>query len=592
MFAGSGERMQNGVSYHKVAVTRAQELGMRVGLALVIAVGVWAITRTAFSAAWFALVIALQLLDLALTASMRRDPDFEPTRAQEAGYLGLMTLTVLVWGAIGPYCWLNGGLEGHLYALLIPASGLVHVALQAQSSPRLLWAGCTPHALYLVSLPVLSLLRENAINPLAMGFVAIGAVLFIAHLAIAIRRNGKANFELDRALTEARSERIRAEDASAAKSDFLATMSHEIRTPLNGVLGMVQAMGNDRLPKAQRARLEVIGQSGEVLLTLLNDLLDISRIEAAKLELDVGVLDMDRLAGQARSAFAPLAAGKGLTLAVEADPAALGLWRADPTRVRQIVYNLLSNAVKFTERGGVTLAFRLDDEGALAIRVADTGPGVAPDLLPSLFERFVQAEASTSRRYGGSGLGLAISRELARLMGGDIAAQSEPGQGSVFTVRLPLARAAAGAAPSSEAPREAPQSDLRVLVAEDNETNQLVLRTLLGQVGLDPHVVSDGAQAVEAWRAGRWDVVLMDVQMPVMDGLAATRRIREIEAADGRARTPIVALTANAMSHQAAEYVAAGMDGLAPKPIQIEQLIAAIAAVLEPRESDPAVQVA
>ncbi|HEV2532669.1 ATP-binding protein [Phenylobacterium sp.] len=581
--------MQNGVSYHRVAVTRANELGMRIGLALIIAAGVWAITRTAWPAAWFALVVAVQFLDLALTAPMRRNPDFAPTAWQEAGYLGLMATTVLVWGIIGPYCWLTGGLEGHLYALLIPASGLVHVGLQAQSSKRLLWAGCTPHALYLVSLPILSLVLEPGVNRAAMGFVGLGAALFIAHLVIAIRRNRRATVELDKALTEARSERARAEDASAAKSDFLATMSHEIRTPLNGVLGMAQAMGHDRLPKAQRERLEVIRQSGEVLLMLLNDLLDISRIEAAKLELEMGVLDIGGLATQAQAAFAPLAAGKGLTLAIKADPAALGLWRADATRVRQIVYNLLSNAVKFTDRGGVTLAFRVEDDGALAIRVADTGLGVAASQLPTLFERFIQAEASTSRRYGGSGLGLAISRELARLMGGDITAHSEAGQGSVFTARLPLARAEAAAAPMLAEPvHEAPQADLRVLVAEDNETNQLVLRTLLSQVGIDPHVVADGAQAVDAWRTGTWDVVLMDVQMPVMDGLAATRRIRELEAAEGRARTPILALTANAMSHQAAEYVAVGMDGLAPKPIQIEQLIGAIAAALEPRDAEPA----
>jgi signal transduction histidine kinase/CheY-like chemotaxis protein len=503
-----------------------------------------------------------------------------------------MSLNVIAYGAIGPYCWLNGGLEGHLYALLIPAAGLVHVGLQAQSSPRLLWAGCTPHALYLLSLPVLSLVQETTINPLGMMFVAVGAALFIAHLAIAIRRDRQATFRLDTALTEARAQRARAEEASAAKSDFLATMSHEIRTPLNGVLGMVQAMAHERLPKAQRARLEVIRQSGEVLLMLLNDLLDISRIEAAKLDLDEGVLDVADLAAQAEAAFAPLAAGKGLSLAIDADPAALGLWRADATRVRQIVYNLVSNAVKFTERGGVSVAFRLDDDGALAIRVADSGPGVAADQLPSLFERFIQAEASTARRYGGSGLGLAISRELARLMGGDIAAESEPGRGSVFTVRLPLARAEALAPPPPVDAEVPAQRDLRILVAEDNETNQLVLSTLLGQLGIDAHVVADGAQAVAAWRTGRWDLVLMDVQMPVMDGLAATRRIRELEAAEGRRRTPVVALTANAMSHQATEYVAAGMDGLAPKPIQLEQLMSAIAAALETPAADGAAEVA
>jgi len=583
--------MQNGVSYHKVAVTRAKELGMRLGLALVIALGVLAITRTIWPVAWFGLILVTQLLDLALSAPMRRDPNFEPTPRQEAGYLALMASTVVVWTIIGPYCWLNGGLEGHLYALLIPASGLVHVALQAQSSPRLLWAGCTPHALSLVSLPVLSLVGEAGVNRLAMGFVGVGAALFIIHLVIAIRRNRRATVELDRALAEARVERIRAEDASAAKSDFLATMSHEIRTPLNGVLGMVQAMGHDRLPKAQRERLDVIRQSGEVLLMLLNDLLDISRIEAAKLDLDVGVLDMARLAEQAEAAFAPLAAGKGLTLTVEADPAVMGLWRADATRVRQIVYNLLSNAVKFTERGGVTLAFGIDD-GAVAIRVADTGMGVDPDQLPTLFERFIQAEASTSRRYGGSGLGLAISRELARLMGGDILAESRPGRGSVFTVRLPLTGAEPMAAAAPHLPEESPQQDLRILVAEDNETNRLVLETLLGQLGLMPTVVADGAEAVEAWRTGRWDVVLMDVQMPVMDGIEATRAIRELEAAEGRPRTPIIALTANAMSHQAAEYVAVGMDGLAPKPIQLEQLVQAIAAALAPPDVEATVRTA
>jgi CheY-like chemotaxis protein len=346
---------------------------------------------------------------------------------------------------------------------------------------------------------------------------------------------------------------------------------------LNGVLGMAQAMARDKLPGAQKERLEVIRQSGEMVLALLNDLLDISRIEAGRLELEPGVLDLDSLVHEAEAAFGPSAAAKGVALSVSVDAGATGLWQADPTRVRQIVYNLLSNAVKFTERGAVVVRFALD-RGALWVRVTDTGPGIAADRLEALFDRFVQAEASTARRYGGSGLGLAISRELARLMGGDVWVESKLGRGSTFHARLPLARAEAAEPAAEPAPAAAPEPDrrLRILVAEDNETNQLVLKALLGQLGITPRVVGDGLAAVEAWRDGRWDLVLMDIRMPLMDGVEAARRIRELEAAERRARTPIVALTANAMSHQAAEYLAAGMDGFVAKPIQVDRLIAAI----------------
>jgi CheY-like chemotaxis protein len=399
-----------------------------------------------------------------------------------------------------------------------------------------------------------------------------------------ILRNARVTGEARAALDAAEQERRNAEAANAAKSDFLATMSHEIRTPLNGVLGMAQAMARDKLPGAQKERLEVIRHSGEMVLALLNDLLDISRIEAGRLELEPGVLDLEALVQEAEAAFGPAAAAKGVALSVEVDPDAKGLWQADPTRVRQIVYNLLSNAVKFTERGAVVVRFALD-RGALWVRVTDTGPGIAADRLEALFDRFVQAEASTARRYGGSGLGLAISRELARLMGGEVWVESKLGRGSTFHARLPLARAEAAEPAAEPAPSAAPEPDrrLRILVAEDNETNQLVLKALLGQLGITPRVVGDGLAAVEAWRDGRWDLVLMDIRMPLMDGVEAARRIRELEAAERRPRTPIVALTANAMSHQAAEYLAAGMDGFVAKPIQVERLLAAInEAVAEP----------
>jgi PAS domain S-box-containing protein len=387
-----------------------------------------------------------------------------------------------------------------------------------------------------------------------------------------------------------------AEAANRAKSTFLATMSHEIRTPLNGVLGMAQAMAADELNEVQRERLDVVRQSGETLLAILNDVLDLSKIEAGKLDLDEdGVFDISELARGAHGAFTAIAQGKGLTFALSVEADARGVYRGDSTRVRQILYNLVSNALKFTEAGEVSVSVSRA-EGMLRLSVADTGIGIASDGLASLFEKFEQADASTTRRYGGTGLGLAICRELAELMGGTIAAESAPGRGTTFTVTLPLARIAdeaekpTPAEPGGAAPRSPLDSErqLKVLAAEDNSVNQLVLRTLLHQAGVQPLIVENGREAVEAWARETWDVILMDVQMPEMDGPTATREIRRREAAQGRARTPIVALTANAMAHQVAEYRAAGMDGFVAKPIEVARLFAVLQEVLDVGAADQA----
>ncbi len=375
-----------------------------------------------------------------------------------------------------------------------------------------------------------------------------------------------------------------AEAGDAAKSAFLATMSHEIRTPLNGVLGMVQAMARDELSPVQRERLEVIQKSGAALLAILNDLLDLSKIEAGRLELENGVFDIEEIAGGVAAASNTLASEKDIGFALEVDAAARGVYRGDATRVRQILYNLVSNALKFTPHGEVRVAVRRE-AGALVIRVRDTGIGIAPDRMASLFDKFVQADASTTRLFGGTGLGLAICQELAGLMGGAITVESELGAGSTFTARLPLPRQkgrrrAAAAAQPVTAPSATPPIDVRILAAEDNPMNQLVLKTLLHQVGVEPVLVSDGREALEAWERGDWDVILMDVQMPVMDGPTAARRIREAEARTGRRRTPIVALTANAMSHQTDSYRAAGMDAVVAKPIETARLYAALEQVL------------
>ncbi|WP_337188763.1 ATP-binding protein [Phenylobacterium sp.] len=400
-------------------------------------------------------------------------------------------------------------------------------------------------------------------------------------------RNITAQKTAERALVAAKDE---AEAANRAKSAFLATMSHEIRTPLNGVLGMAQALASDaQLTDVQRERIEVIRESGESLLAILNDVLDLSKVEAGKLALETARFEAGALAKTVHATFQAIAEAKDVSFELTVDRAARGVYEGDEVRVRQILWNLVSNALKFTERGGVKVRIGRE-KGALSLTVMDSGIGMTPFQLAGLFRKFHQADASTTRKFGGTGLGLAICRELTELMGGEISATSAPGMGSTFTARLPLkkvARSAAGPRPARRAkPRKmaswpaAPVRPLRVLAAEDNAMNQLVLRTLLAQVGVEPEIVGDGRQAVEAWEREAWDVILMDVQMPVMDGPTATARIRTRERSEGRARTPIIALTANAMSHQIAEYLQSGMDAFVAKPIEARRLFEALQAAV------------
>lgn len=375
-----------------------------------------------------------------------------------------------------------------------------------------------------------------------------------------------------------------AEAANRAKSEFLAMMSHEIRTPLNGVLGMAQVMDRDELSTGQRQRLAVIRTSGEELLTLLNGLLDLAKIEAGKLELEDGDVEIAALAMSAHAAFEPLAADKGIALTTAVAPEVAGRYRGDATRVRQVLFNLLSNAVKFTERGHVAASFAYA-EGELTITVTDTGIGFDPAQSAALFRKFVQADASTTRKHGGTGLGLAITHELVSRMGGEIDLDSAPGEGSTFKVKLPLVRATGPAdEPVDEMRLECGErgTPLRVLAAEDHPVNRLVLATLLEQAGVDATLVDNGQEALEAWKAADWDIILMDVQMPLMDGPTAAGAIRTAEAISGRRRTPILALTANVMSHQIATYRAAGMDDVLAKPIVAPALFAAIELHLEP----------
>ena len=379
-----------------------------------------------------------------------------------------------------------------------------------------------------------------------------------------------------RALIEARDA---AEAANSAKSQFLANMSHEIRTPLNGVIGVAQALARTELSARQQEMLELIQSSGQTLQVLLSDILDLARVESGRLELADESFDLGRAVREAAQLYEASAQAKGLQFFVEIAPEADRWFAGDVVRIKQILTNLVSNAVKFTGEGFVSLTAApgpdRDGQPTLRFSVEDTGIGFDQHTRDRLFSRFEQADGGITRRFGGSGLGLAISRQLAEMMGGDLDCESEPGGGSAFILTIPFRPVEAPAAPIA-APVEARDPGrpaVRVLLADDHPVNRKVVEMILGQVDVDLTSVEDGAQATQACRDGDFDLILMDMQMPVMDGLTATREIRLHEAAMGLERTPIIMLTANALPEHIAAGEAAGADRHLAKPFDAAELL-------------------
>jgi signal transduction histidine kinase len=336
-----------------------------------------------------------------------------------------------------------------------------------------------------------------------------------------------------------------AQASTRAKSEFLANMSHEIRTPLNGILGMASVLERDCEDLRRRQMIRTIVDSAVALERLLSDALDLSRVEAGKIEVRRDPFDLAEVVTRSAALFQTTAAAKGLALDAVVDPGAAGAVMGDPLRLQQILTNLVSNAVKFTGAGRVALDVWRDPQmPVFTFQVSDTGIGFEAADADQLFGRFEQADGSIGRRFGGSGLGLAISRQLAELMGGSLTATSEPGRGSVFTLILPFDAAVPGEAPAvSLCDREA----VRVLVADDHAANRRVVEVILAQAGVETVLVGDGAQALDAAAEGGFDAILMDVQMPVLDGLSAIRAIRRREVENGLRRIPILALSAHAM---------------------------------------------
>ena len=383
------------------------------------------------------------------------------------------------------------------------------------------------------------------------------------------------------------------ERANAETSRFLANMSHELRTPLNGVIAISETLASQQSTPKGRELAELIVSSGRLLERVLTDILDFSKIEAGEIILAHDEFDMERLVGAIAELHSAAAYAKGLDFHWRVEAPARGRFGGDTVRLTQVLSNLLSNAVKFTEAGEVNLTVKSDDEG-ICFEVSDTGIGFDAETAARLFRRFEQADASIRRRFGGTGLGLAISRSLVELMGGRIEVRSEPGRGSWFGLHVPINRwIGESREQQGETPRTADMSGIRILVAEDHPTNQKVVALILDSVGLTPLIVENGQLALDALKAQRFDVVLMDMQMPEMDGLTATSLLRAWESEQGLPRTPVIMLTANALDEHIRAGQDAGADAHLSKPVRAQALIEAImAAVSAQPQSKPAAQIA
>lgn len=571
-----------------MAASREKGLPSRVGLAVFLVGAAMLMAPSAWPLIWFGVMLIGQGVDWLIFRPLRKSPQQEPGAGLKALCIASAAINTAVYSVISVYFWFEGGEFGQIFAMIQAAGGLLHVSLHMHHVRGLLAASVLPHAIYFLGLPILSLVLTR--NPAIMA-VIIGALLYIAHLAVAVRQSVYGTAQLRTARAEAERQRDRAEEASAAKSEFLAVISHEIRTPMNAVISAANLLRRTRLDAQQREHVSMLLDGGDMLMGLLNDVLDFSKIEAGKMHLENAEMNVRGKLGALRRLWEAKAAAHGVRLSMTVADSVPETVLTDPLRFQQILFNLLSNAVKFTRDGSIEVVVDWDAERSmLTTEVRDTGCGIAPEKIERIFDSFEQVSAGVTRRYGGTGLGLPIARRLAEAMGGGLTVRSVLGEGSVFLVMVrvqAVAQEQARREPEPVSTSSASLSGRAILAADDHEVNRRILALLLEPHGCRLTFAVNGAEAVEAAAVEHFDVILMDMQMPVMDGLQATLRVRE--GGGPNAATPVVALTANAMDVHRAAWDAAGVYAFLTKPIDPSLLVSTLSEAVTERDHSPGV---